>query len=127
MVLEQWLWADYMVYDHFRSVLDRKITEYETGSPHALQDRLSQLRSANRDLRRQCVADQTDNAGGLEGHFKVALPQIMGYKVKKENFDQCRLFATTEPYFTAILRQRQFPNEVVPKPNLPKPKNTTKT
>jgi len=117
-VLEQWLWADYMVYDHFRSVLDRKITEYETGQnsgPHQLQDRVFRLRSANRDLKRRCVVDHTDNAGGLEGHFKVALPNILGYKIKKDNFEQCRLYATTEPYFTNLLRTRQYPNEKPPK------------
>ena len=31
------------------------------------------------------------------------------YRVNKEHFEQCKLYATTEPYFSTILRKRQFP------------------
>ena len=30
-VLEQWLWADYLLYDHFRAILDKKVQEYNQG------------------------------------------------------------------------------------------------
>ena len=116
--LEKWLWADCLLYDHFRSVLDRKLAEFGQDSPRTLEDRVYKLRASNRALVRKCVRDQVDNEHGLEGQFKVALNSVVGYRVNKKHFEQCKLYATTEPYFTNILRNKQFPtspSERVPK------------
>ena len=109
--LKEWLWADYMVYNHFADKFKTQLNEYinKVGNPTFLKQ-AHQLKMANKQIYSECVVSHTDNNHGLKGQFKMALPIVLGYKVN-ENKTWCNLYAITEPHFTRLLRARQFPNE----------------
>ena len=104
-ILREWLWADYMLYNHFVDILNQRLEDY--GDEITIQEKLLQLEDANNKMRSTCVKSHTDNQHGLKGPFKVALPSVLGYKVDLNNTG-CKFYATTEPYFTAFLREKQF-------------------
>ena len=109
--LKEWLWADYMVYDHFVEKFQSKIGDYikKVGN-ETFYSEVNQLETANKQIYSECVVSHTDNEHGLKGQFKMALGNVLGYKVN-ENKTWCSLYAITEPNFTRLLRARQFPNE----------------
>ena len=73
-------------------------------------DEVKKLDNANKQIYSECVVSHTDNEHGLKGQYKMALGNVLGYKVN-ENKTWCSLYAITEPPFTRLLRARQFPNE----------------
>ena len=110
-VLHEWLWADYMVYDHFVKKFKNQMNEYilKVGN-ETFVNQVRDLETANKHIYSECVLSHTDNAHGLKGQYKMALGNVLGYKID-ENKRWCSLYATTEPSFTRILRARQFPEE----------------
>ena len=109
--LKEWLWAEYMIYDYFVKKFETQKKQYidRVGSNVFLQN-IRQLQLANKQVYSECVVEQTDNEHGLKGQYKMALGNVLGYKVN-ENKTWCSLYAITEPPFTRLLRARQFPNE----------------
>ena len=71
---------------------------------------LQTFEMANKRVYSECVVSHTDNDHGLKGQFRMAVSIVLGYKVN-ENKTWCDLYATTEPHFTRLLRDRQFPDE----------------
>ena len=109
--LKEWLWAEYMVYDHFLEKFKKRLEEYRTKvGVNIFSQTLQTLEMANKQVYSECVVSHTDNDHGLKGQFKMALPVVLGYKVN-ENKTWCDLYATPEPQFTRLLRDRQFPDE----------------
>ena len=110
-VLKEWLWADYMVYDHFVKKFKHQMNEYilKFGN-ETFFNQVHELETANKQIYSECVVSHTDNEHGLKGQYKMALGNVLGYKVD-ENKKWCSLYAITEPSFTRLLRSRQFPDE----------------
>ena len=110
-VLQEWLWADYMVYDHFVKKFKRKVSEYimKYGNKTFL-DQVRELEMANKQIYSECVVSHTDNEHGLKGQYKMAVGNVLGYKINEDK-RWCSLYAITEPSFTRLLRSRQFPDE----------------
>ena len=110
-VLREWLWADYMVYDHFVKKFKNQMNEYilKVGNATFI-NQVRDLEAANKQIYSECVVSHTDNEHGLKGQYKMALGNVLGYKVD-ENKRWCSLYAITEPSFTRLLRSRQYPDE----------------
>ena len=110
-VLREWLWADYMVYDHFLKKFKDQMSQYilKVGN-ETFFNQVRELEVANKQIYSECVVSHTDNEHGLKGQYKMALGNVLGYKVD-ENKKWCSLYAITEPSFTRLLRSRQFPDE----------------
>ena len=110
-VLREWLWADYMVYDHFVKKFKNQMNKYilKVGNETFFNE-VRALETANKQIYSECVVSHTDNEHGLKGQYKMALGNVLGYKVD-ENKKWCSLYAITEPSFTRLLRSRQFPDE----------------
>ena len=110
-VLREWLWADYMVYDHFVKKFKNQMNKYilKVGN-ETFFNQVHELETANKQVYSECVLSHTDNEHGLKGQYKMALGNVLGYKVD-ENKKWCSLYAITEPSFTRLLRSRQFPDE----------------
>jgi hypothetical protein len=51
-IMRQWLWADYMLYDHFKAKMDERLRDYDIAQMLA---RLKRLNRANEWLRKECV------------------------------------------------------------------------
>ena len=109
--LKEWLWAEYMIYDHFVERFQNQTKDYinRLGN-ETFYEEVDNLVKANKKIHSECVVSHTDNAHGLKGQYKMALGSVLGYKVN-ENKTWCSYYAITEPPFTRLLRARQFPNE----------------
>ena len=101
-ILKKWLWADYLIYDHFKSKLEDMISTIPQGD---FQNRLKAFRTKNDQLRSQCVIVKGDNKF-LHGKYKMALPIVLGYVVNEEK-EGCDLYAISEPNFFLMVYQRQ--------------------
>ena len=99
-LLKKWLWADYILYDHFKRKIQDKLKDYPD-----LQARLTTLRDANDDVKADCVVQRGDNSV-LEGKFKMALPIVLGYVVDQSKTN-CTLYAISEPHFSDMIHHRQ--------------------
>ena len=109
--LKEWLWAEYMIYDHFMEKFKNQTNEYiNRNGNKTFYDEVEKLDNANKQIYSECVVSHTDNEHGLKGQYKMALGNVLGYKVD-ENKRWCSLYAITEPSFTRLLRSRQFPDE----------------
>ena len=111
--LKEWLWAEYMIYDYFVKKFESKKNEYiRRVGRKVFLDKVHQLEMANKQVYSECVVSQTDNEHGLKGKYKMAIDRVLGYKVN-ESKSWCSFYAITEPYFTKLLREKQFPSEKI--------------
>lgn len=125
-VLKEWLWADYMLYDHFKAIFDRKIQQLRF-EDDTFDDTVAEIGAKNQDLRAKCVISHIDNDHGLTGPFKMALSSVLGYKMNPK-YPDCQLFGVSEPYFTRTLRGRQYGYRGInPAIATSKPSNQTRT
>lgn len=105
-ILKNWLWADYLLYNHFSAKLDAILTSV---SAKDFQNRLRNFRDANQQLFADCVLVKGDNKF-LHGKYKMALPIVSGYVVD-ESKSGCDLYAISEPYFFNMIYERQIARE----------------
>merc|ERR1712223_496160 len=101
-ILKKWMWADYMLYDHFKEKFEDEILAF--GS-EKMKHELEILRHSNQEIQNQCVAKQVSNEelnpeDRLHGHG------VLGYKINNENKD-CVFMAMKEIKFLNILRTIQ--------------------
>ena len=110
-VLQEWLWADYMVYDHFVKKFKSKVNEYimKYGN-ETFVNQVRELELANKQIYSECVVSHTDNEHGLKGQYKMSMGNVLGYQINEDK-SWCSYYAITEPSFTKLLRSRQFPDE----------------
>lgn len=101
-LLKQWLWADYVLYDHFKEKLDKRLSQIST---EAFQSRINAFHATNKQLHSKCVLVKGDNKF-LTGKYKMALPIVLGYVVD-ESKPGCDLYAISEPNFAFLIHDRQ--------------------
>lgn len=106
-ILKNWLWADYLLYDHFSAKLDTILTSV---SSKDFRNRLTNFRATNAQLFADCVLVKGDNKF-LHGKYKMALPIVSGYVVD-ESKAGCDLYAISEPYFFNMIYERQMAQEL---------------
>ena len=99
-LLKEWLWADYILYNHFKHKLQAKILKIPN-----LKPKLNELIIANEEIKAECVLQKGDNSV-LSGKFKMALNIVMGYIVDESKPD-CTLYAISEPHFSEMIHKRQ--------------------
>lgn len=101
-ILKQWLWADYLLYDHFAAKFENELKFYG-------QDKMAaetkKLNSVNKRIKELCVKEQADN-NKLKGEFKMALNIVLGYVIDEDK-PWCALYARSEPNFVKQLRYIQ--------------------
>lgn len=101
--LKEWLWADYLLYDHFKAKLQEKMDEF---GELEMAISLSRLRRLNQQLRESCVIRETDREN-LQGHFQDNSPVVLGYQVNEDQ-ELCSLAAYTERAFINKLKVAQL-------------------
>ena len=101
-IMKKWLWADYMLYDHFKNKLQMHKDEMGLDKLDAKRDLLTAL---NAKVKLDCVIEQAGN-DRLRGEFKMALNIVLGYVIDEAK-PWCTLFARSEPNFTKQLRDFQ--------------------
>ena len=101
-ILKSWLWADYMLYDHFKKKMDETLIELYQRD---LKSRLISFRAINKNIHSECVKVQGDNKF-LHGKYKMILPIVLGYVID-ETKPGCDLYAISEPNFSKMIHERQ--------------------
>ncbi len=99
-LLRQWMWADYLLYEHFVDKFKKRVAEVDN-----MQDRVKALRYANDQVKQRCVIVHGDNSV-LSGKFKMALNIVLGYVVDEKK-PGCNLYAISEPNFSFMIHERQ--------------------
>jgi len=100
-ILREWMWADQLLYDHFKGKLSKQI-----GSHLQIQEKVLKLRELNDNLISDCVLKRGDN-DVLSGEFKMALKIVLGYVVDPKK-PWCAPFARSEPNFSKQIRDWQL-------------------
>jgi len=100
--LQEWLAADYRLYDHFKASFQEAAAKY--GAEQLSAD-VARLRELNKKLHKDCVMEVTDNSK-LKGEFKTALDMVNGYMIDT-NKPWCAPYARSEPNFSVKLRAKQ--------------------
>ena len=104
--LKTWLWADYLLYNHFKTKLLNKI---KSAKP-PINEKLKSFRNLNEELKQNCVVVKGDNRY-LKGKFKMALPIVFGYVIDEAK-PGCDLYAFSEPNFSFLIHDRQRRRDV---------------
>ena len=75
--LKDWLWGDYMLYDHFKAKLETTKREYGV---KRLEQEMQIFKTANEHVQARCVEKEVDNSK-LEGKFHSWSNDVRGYQV----------------------------------------------
>ena len=100
--LEQWLWADYQLYNHFKVKFDLKVKSFRTD---VMKSELEIMKEINDNVELKCNATQVPNKD-LEPGFRLLGHGVMGYKVN-ENIEQCRYYGMRNIALLTEVRKHQ--------------------
>jgi len=101
-LLRDWLWADQMLYDHFRTLFHRRKLEF---GAERLDDAVRRLQRLNYEARELCGVSE-NHYDNLDGVFKPSSNLVKGYVVNKR--PECVNMARCELSYIEILRDKQI-------------------
>ena len=101
--LKEWLWGDYMLYDHFAAKFERELTEL--GSDAFLEKELGKLAAENAKVVKRCVAQEGVDNKELKGEYHLWGQDMLGYKMKEGA--ECKLYGIAENPFLDLYRKSQ--------------------
>ena len=103
-VFTEWLWADYLLYDHFKEKFAKEI---ETFGRHRLEHEKEILKRAIDYKKEICIEAEVDNSL-LPKEDRLFGANVMGYKLKKDTGDEsCPYYTMKEVTFLDYLRMIQ--------------------
>ena len=101
-ILKKWLWADYMLYEHFK----QKFLDTLSREKSFIDRNLNTFETENEKVYSDCVISKTDNKNGLKGDFKMWSSNSLGYKINEE-IPWCKYYAISEMAYTKLIRKSQ--------------------
>ena len=101
-ILKKWLWADYMLYEHFK----QKFLDTLSREKSFIDRNLNTFKAENEKVYSDCVISKTDNKNGLKGDFKMWSSNSLGYKINEE-IPWCKYYAISEMAYTKLIRKSQ--------------------
>ena len=101
-ILTKWLWADYMLYNHYKAKFEERVSAFGADK---MDMRTKTLTLLNEKVKASCVIEKADN-DKLKGEFRMALNIVYGYVID-ESKPWCALFARSEPNFFKQIRDVQ--------------------
>jgi hypothetical protein len=101
--LKDWLWGDYMLYDHFRANFQMKLDRY--GAAKMERERRI-LETANSNVAERCVIDTVDNSK-LSDTYRTWGDGLVGYEVNEVDNPFCKYYGIAELAFIDELRVKQ--------------------
>lgn len=101
-ILTKWLWADYMLYNHFKAKFEQRVRSYGVDK---MVKQVNTLQLLNEKVKASCVIEKAGN-DRLEGEFRMALNIVYGYVID-DSKPWCNLFARSEPNFFKQIRDVQ--------------------
>ena len=101
--LRQWLWADYLLYDHFTARLEARVLE---AGRARVREGVQELARLNMEVREDCLLEEVADRRGLPEHSRPWSRDVIGYRVREER-GQCRYLAMAEVHFVDRVREEQ--------------------
>jgi len=101
--LEEYLEADYRMYNYFKKKLNKKLREY---GQTRMETQVGILHKANSNIKKECSLKVVDNEL-LPEERQVWGSGMLGYKGTSEGSNECRYIAMSELSFISILRDIQ--------------------
>ena len=100
MILQQWLWSDYQLYDYFNHKLIQEIRQI---GEDKVEEDLRNLHSANKALKAKCNAHFVDNESLKGTPMHMAHHMVKAYDINAN----CTFYAISEPAFYNLIKKQQ--------------------
>ena len=104
VMLKDWLWADYMLYNHFQRELEHKKCSFGLRN---LEENVRKLGEYNHEVRRDCVKEVISDSKQLSEDFIPWSDDVLGFSINEEK-KFCKHFAISELPFIEELRTLQL-------------------
>jgi len=103
-ILKEWLWADEMLYNHFKDLLEAKKKQFGEAN---MKKKVEDLRKMNSEVQRTCIEKRIDkDTAELNADFKPWSRDVVGFKMNA-SVPWCRYYGMSENRFIDLLRKRQ--------------------
>eukprot|EP00092_Neocalanus_flemingeri_P093291 GFUD01118556.1.p1 GENE.GFUD01118556.1~~GFUD01118556.1.p1 ORF type:complete len:232 (+),score=53.28 GFUD01118556.1:25-696(+) len=103
-ILKDWLWADYMLYEHFKEKLEQQKNVFGLKS---LKDDIVKLKNLNDKVKAECVLKVVKNTTSLSSDFVPWSKDVLAFKIN-ENKECCKYFGISENHFIEYLQKLQM-------------------
>ncbi|XP_023332451.1 galactosylceramide sulfotransferase-like isoform X2 [Eurytemora carolleeae] len=100
--LEKYLSSDYLVYNHFKKIFERKLEQF---GKQKMEKELNMLEEENAKIREICSLQETDNEN-VVGENKLWGLGVVGLKVDASKNPVCRFIAMSELNFLNLMREQ---------------------
>ena len=103
-LLKEWLWADYILYNHFREKLERRIIQFGV---ERMTREVGALKTLNKKVNEKCVMKEVTNTKTLDPKYKPWSEDVVGFRVN-ELVSDCKYYGMAEVHLIEHLRQKQI-------------------
>ena len=103
-ILQDWLWADKMLYDHFKEKLSR---QKEAFGAKKLLAKVTELKELNEKVKSECVLEVVKNTTKLSEDFVPWSKDVVGFRINEEKNPYCKYYGISELHFIDHIRELQ--------------------
>ena len=105
-ILEDWLWADKMLYDHFKEKLSKRKDQYGLKK---LEKDIEKLKQYNDQVKSQCVLETVRNdTKNLSEEYVPWSNDVVAFKIDEEINPYCKYYGISELHFIDYIRDMQI-------------------
>ena len=105
VILQDWLWADQMLYDHFKEKLRLRKEQYGLNN---LEREIEKLKGYNDQVKSQCVLETIrNNTKKLSEEYVPWSKDVVAFKIDEETNPYCKFYGISELHFIDYIRDMQ--------------------
>ena len=105
VILKDWLWADQMLYDHFKEKLRLRKEQYGLNN---LEREIEKLKGYNDQVKAQCVLETVrNNTKKLSEEYVPWSKDVVAFKIDEETNPYCKFYGISELHFIDHIRDMQ--------------------
>ena len=103
-ILQDWLWADTILYDHFKQKLDKRKEEYGL---QRLESQINKLKDLNTQVKSECVLETVRNTKKLSEEYIPYSKDVVAFKINEDTNPYCKFYGISEISFIDTIRDLQ--------------------
>ena len=103
-ILQDWLWADTILYDHFKQKLDKRKEEYGL---QRLESQINKLKDLNAQVKSECVLETVRNTKKLSEEYIPYSKDVVAFKINEDTNPYCKFYGISEISFIDTIRDLQ--------------------
>ena len=103
-ILQDWLWADQMLYDHFKGKLDKRKEEFGL---LRMERQISKLKDLNAEVKSLCVLEIVKDTQKLSEEYIPYSQDVVGFDINDETNPYCKFYGMSEISFIDTIRSMQ--------------------